>query len=709
MGRRVLSRRDVLLVAVALVVAAWARVTTWPTVLGIPGVVLPTDPDAMYHLRRTLLTAQDFPFVPVFDPEMNWPFGGPCHWAPGFDLIGAAVLFVTGQTEGVGAETLAVATPVAWGLGVVALAAVVAKRLDGATWLAAALVALLPTAVQVSSFGQLDHHVAESLFSLALAAWALTAPDARSWRFEGVGAALLTVSVATFAGSTLYVAVTTVMLMLHRGRGWVGSGVPALALGAGALAIWFGALSADSGHWLSYTFPSLLQPLLLLVAAGGLAVVQLLADRLTVKTVGGAVAGVGVLLGVAGLVGRESAAGLFDWLLREDDWLGSIQEFRPWLHAGLASPLRQLGWLTYGLVLLLPAGLVAAWRADRSRGLAVAAWVGGLLVLALLQERFGRIFGPAACVVGVLALEHLPRRWRTLAAVGGLGLLLLDGAWRRPLVVQPPSALPEVDAALFLRANVDASREDRGVFSAWDLGHTLHVVGGTPSVANGFGKFLDEEGYALTEAGVYGDEPHLLEVMEARETRWAVLGISSYASLPPWLETDTPFEQAGAVGWTPSPTYRAEVPLAVAAAAGSGVPGESPHLEQLMPRHATGEAFRGSLWPQLFVYEKVPGATIEGLAAPGAQVRATTTLGLPKGDVAWHAWTVADADGRFELRLALPSGMDAGRMRTGPYLVTVDGAPLGVVEVTEEAVRQGLVYSAASSSSSDPSSSSASP
>jgi asparagine N-glycosylation enzyme membrane subunit Stt3 len=65
-------------------VALWARLSRSAEVF-VDGETIPVEHDCYYHLRRILLTAADFPNVPIREPHINWPIGADCGWPPGFD------------------------------------------------------------------------------------------------------------------------------------------------------------------------------------------------------------------------------------------------------------------------------------------------------------------------------------------------------------------------------------------------------------------------------------------------------------------------------------------------------------------------------------------------------------------------------------------------------------------------------------------------
>jgi hypothetical protein len=92
----------------------------------------------------------------------------------------------------------------------------------------------------------------------------------------------------------------------------------------------------------------------------------------------------------------------------------------------------------------------------------------------------------------------------------------------------------------------------------------------------------------------------------------------------------------------------------------------------------------------LWLYERVPGARVEGQAEPGARVVAETTLRVHGVRLPYQAWTEADARGRFRLRLPLPNDESApGFESASRYRLRAGDRPLGELSLGEGAVRRG--------------------
>jgi hypothetical protein len=144
---------------------------------------------------------------------------------------------------------------------------------------------------------------------------------------------------------------------------------------------------------------------------------------------------------------------------------------------------------------------------------------------------------------------------------------------------------------------------------------------------------------------------------------------------------------------TLNPRFMRRTPLSQLLIAGSGLPAAGlPHLERLLPVFAS-QAVAGGLGfplPVVWAYELVPGAVLTGRAEPGAQVVGEIGLRERGRDHRYRAWTVADGEGRWRMRVAVPSGWTAGTVGTGGAWHVVGAIPGDRdVEVPEEAVRTG--------------------
>ena len=720
--------------AAILSLAAWVRVARFTEPLA-GGELIALDGDSHYHVRRIEAALRDS--IPTFDPLMNWPKGGNAPWADGFDLLGAAFAFVAGGGSARPETSLAVFLwPVVLGILAVWATIGLTRRLvplrDLATPLAAGLVAaFVPHFVDASSLGRVDHHVAEALSMLLLLSWSVgrfpvEGEPEPGLGWEAAGAAAVAFALWVFSGGLLYVALAAAPLglaaLLSRPGGRVvGSGAPALVAGAlvgAALAV--PAMRAH-GRLLSFMFPSLLQPALVALAGLALGGAVLVGGRLVTRgtllriaaQVGAAAAMVVVALTAVPGLGTEVVGAVRGWMLQKDPWIASIAEFQPllWDRARGEPSLLHLRTLLGPVGILgfvgLPLGVLVAWRHSPGRAAAFALAATALSAMALLQMRFTRLAAPLLAIAIALALRGLgaglgriPVAGRFAAWTPVLGAVLLvvaSPSLRGQAVPDGPREILSLHrAALALKLDgppVPGRRQ--GVLVPWDLGHAVMQLSGRPVPANGFGSYMDPESFRVVQDAFTGDERRLVAAMEKLDLGFVVgggLALSNHQA---------PVAGESAVVGDPpalNPRFMRKTPLSQLLIAGSGLPEAGlPHLERLMPILAS-QATAGGLsfpLPVIWVFELVPGATISGSAAPGALV--VGELGLEEWGRPhrYRAWTRADADGRWALRVAAPSGFVGHALRTGrAWRITQGDGGAVEVAVPEATVRAGGVVTA---------------
>ncbi len=713
----------------AFLATFWARLPGARLVFA-QGELLQWDGDSAYHLKRILYALQHFPGLLRFDPAMNWPAGAPCPWPDGFDLLAAGWGLLLGfgdparATVAIMLFTPMLALLAMWAAMDLARLVVPEGPAKGAAVFAAGvLTGLAPSSLFQSQVGFLDHHICELLAAMLLFGWALRrlpgpgAPFSRSPAAWEIGGALATVfALWVFAGGVLYVAlacaVVVAALILDERPRIVGSGAPALAAGAAISALLTWPAIRAHGRMISYQFPSLLPPLLVALAAGGVAV-SVLVTRLTKRRA--ARIGLLGLLGPALLAGaalslsqaaNETRAGLVGWLLRRDPWIATIAEFQP-LSADRRGLLMAL-WTNFGAAgfaapVLLAAGGWNIVRTARARGVAFLALSVGFALFTLNQNRFGRIGVPllmidVAAVLAALAHRRRARQSlsaaRVFPAVAALVLIACDPILRPSLV--PPYIFqpPVVAAALDLR---DHARGDAptGVLTPWDLGHTMSVLSGLPTLTNGFGPYLDAGVFDEADR-VFREDPDALDVLLARHRSRFVVAGAMESPLLAAVNGRSPFVLArGAKGAILDLEYMKAFALSPLIIGGSAIPGSDVHhLEHLLPLFASKEQPPRLAFglPSLWVYERVPGARLVGTAPPGARVLASLEFREQGRPHQWRAFTDAGDDGRFELVIPFPTAYARPTLSSAAaYAIRLEEGPVVEVQVPERAVRAGEV------------------
>ncbi|MGB8930390.1 MAG: STT3 domain-containing protein, partial [Anaeromyxobacteraceae bacterium] len=723
------SRRAVWLqgagLAAVLAIALWPRFATLP-ILFSRGELMQWDGDSAYHLKRILYAISNFPGLPRFDPQMNWPGGAPCPWTDGFDLLAAA----WGLLAGFGSPeraTMAVLlfTPL---LALLAVwAAIDLARLvipegparEAAALSAGALTALAPALVYQSQVGFLDHHVAEVLSFLLLAGWALRRlplPGRRAGvgiAWELAGALAATFSLWVFSGGVIYVgmaaAILLVALLQDERPALVGSGVPALAGAALAAALLSLPALRAHGRIVSYQFPSLLQPLL--VAGAALALGLALAAGRAARGLLRRTALFAVLVLAAAALGaallphaaHELRAGIEGWLLRRDPWIATVQEFQPFAHGAPTFALAlfsDFGTIGVTAPLLLAVGGWVIVRGTGKRGVAFVVLTCGFVLLVLLQMRFERIGEPllmidAAAVFAAIAQRKRDRprlaAVRLFPALAVAVLVAADPKLREALTPAWARIRPEASAALALR-DLAHGRSEEGAFSAWDHGHMVNVMSGLPTPTNGFGSYLDAAEFEASGRILKADARAFDAYLSAHRLRWVVAGATCtplvFSLARPPFRAD-----ASRRGGVMDLEAMKSAPLSPLLIGGSGIPGAGlKHLERLMPVFGTTDQIAGLAFPlpALWVYERVPGAKLVGSAPAGARVVATLRFREQGRPHAWKAFADTGADGAFELIVPFPTGLlrpavDSDRR----YALSVNDGPPTEAEVPESAVRAG--------------------
>jgi asparagine N-glycosylation enzyme membrane subunit Stt3 len=703
-------------VAAVIALAALARLARYREALWGQEVV-PVEGDALYHLRRALDVAAGRG-LPTFDPQINWPHGGPVPWAPGFDLLGGGLAWLAGGPSAHGASLAVALLPVGLGLCVVAVAMALAFRAAPAAarrpaaLAAGLLAALLPQGVYCSRFALTDHHVVEALLLGALALWTqrgVGAGGRPAARFELAGAALSAAGVLFFTGAPLYVALAAAplaaaALLRPAPAALVGSGAPGLLAGGLLSALLSVPLVASNGRPLSFAFPSYLQPALVLLAGAGVAAAVAasragaLRRRLAVAALLGLCA-LGLAAAVPGLA-AQVAAGVRGWLLARDPWLAAIDEFQAVWSPAIGLRRAHLLWGVAGLA--LPAlALVAArarWAEDRGSAAALLFQALAAAALAALEIRFGRAAVPVLAAAGGVALAALAARLPLRPALAGalapavaaLALAADPPVWKATSEARLDRSAPVVAAALSLRWS-GTGEEAPGVLAPWDQGHQVNVIGRRPVVANGFGTYLDAAGFEEVARAWSLPEPELARWMESRRLGHVVAGLVTFEDRVPGPGSGGPIVHRGAAGALDL-DYLRGVPLAAAILGGSGLPDAGVHhLERLMPRFASLQiaAELPFALPLLWTYELVEGARLGGRAPAGARVVLELDLAERGRPHVWRAWTTAGADGRWTLRVPLPTGLATPTLSTRPAArLRAGGAPVAV-EIPEAAVRGG--------------------
>ena len=447
--------------------------------------------DDLYHARRIVVSALDFPDVFELDPSRG-DRGAFCPWPPLYDLAAGGLARLAGARTPQDVLDRAVLFPPLAG-GFVALAAAFAmasRRGLVAAATAGALLALAPALLEISSVSDIDHHFLEGGLLLALLAATVLVLGARDRREALAGALALGAALA----ASLFVQVALLLgagcaalaiLLLARERITLAAGSGGFAIAAAAVASWrlgrSGAMPSDA--W----FLGAPHAAALVAAAVALGLSALLERRGTpagARVLGG-VAGIAVFVAVPGaLSGMLSGLSFFGG----DPWLDQVAEFRPLFETYGTDPVLLTTQFGGGLLLVVPFAAAATWRGSAAeRAAAIFAVV--LLAASLARVRFVSQAVPLLAVAAALLVSDRALRRRPLVAgVVALVAVLPAVAGAVPLLfspapVVPPGAAPALRVAAFLRERPGPGR----VLSLENWGHAFNVLGHRGVLVDPFG------------------------------------------------------------------------------------------------------------------------------------------------------------------------------------------------------------------------------
>jgi hypothetical protein len=412
---------------------------------------------------------------------------------------------------------------------------------------------------------------------------------------------------------------------------------------------------------------SLLQPVLLLACALGLAVAALVPGSRWLAALAGPAAAAVVLLGwPAGRSALLEGGGF----VATEGFFGLIDESK-----GIA----QLGWgFALGFlslaVLLVP---LLVWWAARCRDTdtrVLGAVLGVTTVLALVQLRFGVLLAVPLAVVagmagsGLIAAARASRRPMAVAGVAAMALVLL---WPSVgFVTSPPTAIatrmPVWHALEWLRDHSPSPgdpwkpglRPGWALLAPWGFGHEVLVVGGRANVASPFIAPGETEGLADTLRFFLATAPAAAEeILRAHDARWVLTVPTPPATLATY---------ARALGEDPASVVPpATTAMALQERNGSAT-AEAPAAHDFLRLVFATDGGKTKL------FERVAGARIGGSgAAPGSEVLLRVDLEVAGAGWWWFARVRADERGRFAFRV--------------PY--STDATPPGTVRV----VRAGIL------------------
>ncbi len=729
-----------------LLVATAVRLASWHDVFAPEGIRFLVDSDPYYHVLRAQRMVEEFPRLPSSDSFLNYPFGAKIPWPPLFDgLIAWPAMLLGGTVATV--ERVAVAVPVVLGLATLPLVGALGAALIGrrAGFIAALLLALLPSHVGFTILGRTDQHAAELLLNCWIFLGFVTSlrqGPVSHW-VEWTRPLVLGLGVAlafwNWPGSGFYLVVLALFAGVwhvcdppdgsaHRAERTLAAGaaVGAALLGV-SLRLWApGALSdiRDIG----VTGFHLTLVLLTAAFAGLLQLASRLrparpgpARRAAEVTLAALVPAAAALAAVPGF--RAGVEHGLTTLAASNPWLADIEEFGPLLLGGwdplsveVRRMLREFGFALVCMPLGIPA-FVRAWRArpgDRVRLAFLAFWGLLLLVLVLVRSRFSLYAAVPAVLWASLSIEELatwlggsrlrggPALARAVPALGVLAVI----APALPALAPGEFGVPEIltagmPAVRWLRTVPSPIPGREAVLASWNLGHVIQYFAGKPVVASPFG--TDGGAGAMDDSAAFyfaGDPSAAEAVLERRRVAFVLLGnpVSDLHTLFGFAPAGTRPAVRLRRHWLRGGYLEVTGPFWALPTSrlyffdGSGLPhAGAPAMgafrllhegPSVNPTERVDES-------QLKLFGVVPGAllAVEN-ARPSSSIVATVPVRTNQGrDFHWTAFARTDASGRAGMRVPYASGPN-GQITAGPYAIT-DGARTQHVVLSEAQVVAG--------------------
>jgi len=129
---------------------------------------LPPNPDVWYNYRQIEVMVANFPQYNWFDPMTAFPFGKHIDWGPLFPVIASLFAFLYGAVQRFDILYMASWAPVLLGILMVPIVFILTRFLS--EWKSGLIAAVFIATVSGefffrSTFGYLDHHIAEVLFT----------------------------------------------------------------------------------------------------------------------------------------------------------------------------------------------------------------------------------------------------------------------------------------------------------------------------------------------------------------------------------------------------------------------------------------------------------------------------------------------------------------------------------------------------------------
>ncbi len=699
-----------------------------------------SDADTFYHLRRVDRMIVEGR-IDGRDDALSFPHGSAIPWPPYYTAVVGALTapFAPNDPDARRdfVERRVSSLPMGFGvltslLAVLAGAAVGGR---GAALLAGLLHAASAASIVYSRVGNGDHHAFISLLAastLLLLSRALredTLADPRATLRWGVAAGVAAgVALGSWVASVLYVIPVQLVLgwlVIEHGRRPI-PGLAALGLGfhaAALLALLPATLLspwAPTEPWMVVNL-AWFHPAWLLV--GGLVFVPLLRpmDRAARGrypwVVAGSLIGLVTLLFVTNL---GPAAGIregFDWMARNDEFMGAVWESRGIFGEGAAfDPFDILG---HGAIVLPFAWLALAWFAFRRGRRDLLPWAVAVPLLAMQAIRQVRFVDALTLPMAVTLAWAVVAlwRWRTKSkgkrtrpfpegalAIGILGFAVVANlgtvSRTRAALARSPeapgqdehqSAMVARELADWIRSNT-AAEPRTAVMASWTWGHLVEWAADRPSVATNFGTFVGEEAFRAPSRFFLEEDPVAAErVLASRQARWILITSWLPNTLNHMVRAAAP-ERAGRY-LEPGPASEEQVRIrfpwyrtmgarmlfegrTVLESGGFGAPIDFARIVHVSSERDARYSMRPDPAPAGWVWELVPGARLEVPGPVGSVLEIGLVVRYPSAqhEVVWQRSVRVDDDGIARVRLPYATDEANGDgVAAGPARWRLDG------------------------------------
>jgi hypothetical protein len=449
--------------------------------------------DELYHWKRMAYSAAHFSSVLEFDVDRG-ERGAFCPWPPLYDLAcgGIARLF--------GLNAVRWIPPIGYAIFAALAAWWIERRFGAIAAMSSAIaIASTPFILELSSYGNIDHHWLEPALVLAILAAAIERDD-RLLAIAITGAMFVQTALLV-AAALAFVVVFTVPFVERRRSAAITFGVAAIAI-----ALYRATRAAgfpDSAWFLGWTHAALF---------AGAAVALVIRRRALAIAAGAAV----VLLTPSALPALLTGSHFFGG----DRWLSTISEFQPLWKGDVDDYLSFAAGLGAGALLVWPLAL-RAWRVrDRAR-MTLALFAIVYLALTFSSRRFWTAAVPLLALAGAVYASTIERRtWRMLAllAVAVPPPIQLTIWMQHPTPRVSAQQRPWVRAAEWLRTQPPGR-----VLAPWSYGHLFDVTGAHPVVVDNFGSMPDAAEFERAYAALTSREERLAAYCRRNRVRYVVI------------------------------------------------------------------------------------------------------------------------------------------------------------------------------------------